>query len=233
MNMLLFADAIRNFAQIIVNVLAIAGAFLVGMILTHGFLSLSCHLLFRKQPPQGVKKVTRLLGGVLLAIGVAFLVFGDGTGWGIGTGNTTGQGDSTKPGPKQELSVASQFPISTMQEPKEDPKPPEEVKPKVEPKELPMDETERIVILGGYDVLQRYYRIEGKGETLNLSQLTQFLKARKTDPTKPLKGITILVFKDSATTEGPVVAQLRKWAEDNGLGVYFPAVSNQARPAMK
>ncbi|VTS01304.1 hypothetical protein [Tuwongella immobilis] len=231
---MLFADALRNFAQLVINGLAIAGAFLVGLLLTKVSLWIACRLFFKKAPPRMVSKAMGIVGGVTLAIVVGLLVFGDGTGWGVGTGSSTSLGNSQQEGTQPvEASAAAQFAAAPPVPETKPEVPPPDPKPMEPQQELPRSESERIIVLGGYDSLQRYYQVEGQRESWNLSQLTQYLLRRKTDPDQPLKGITVLIYRDSATAEGPVVAQLRKWAEDHELGVYFPPVSSQTRPGSK
>src|SRR5206468_1773095 len=80
----------------LIYVLAVVGGFVVGYLLTW----IACRLLgkyvFKQRIPQPIERAFRVIGGILLAVLVAFLLY---RGWGFG-GTGTGEGNEAG-GPTQ------------------------------------------------------------------------------------------------------------------------------------
>src|SRR4051794_29317906 len=79
---LLYAD-FGNVGETLVRILAIAGGFLVGYLLTHLLLRLIAKLALQKRMPGMLERALQVIGGLIVAFLVALLVFGEG-GWGLG-----------------------------------------------------------------------------------------------------------------------------------------------------
>ncbi|HJZ94520.1 MAG TPA: hypothetical protein VKE40_26885 [Gemmataceae bacterium] len=97
----LLADAFANPGKIVIYILAVAGGFLVGNVLTLILCRLIAKAMFKKRMPEMPERALRVLGGLVVAALVAWLLFQGGFGWGLGGtgGDDTGNpgGDSGKP----------------------------------------------------------------------------------------------------------------------------------------
>jgi len=90
-----------NSGRVVVGVLAVAGGFLVGNLLTLVLCRLVAKAAFHTRMNQRLEQALRILGGIALAVLVAWLVFRGGPGWGFGgTGSGEGEG-SGGPSPKE------------------------------------------------------------------------------------------------------------------------------------
>ena len=86
-------DLATKAGKYVMYVLAVAGGFLIGNILTLILCRLTARVFFRSRMPEPIERALRVIGGVLLAALVAFLLFRFGTGWGLGgTGSGEGEG---------------------------------------------------------------------------------------------------------------------------------------------
>jgi hypothetical protein len=159
---LLLADAISNVGRTVLNILAIAGGFLIGNVLA----LITCRLLakfaLKKRLPYWLEGLIRVAVGLIVAILVAYFVFGDG-GWGFG-----GSGGGHPGGPGGQ---------SAQQQGDDKEKPKEKIiepKPKIEVK--PADETIRITIMRGSS-FPRTFRFDSNDEPTNFwKQQSQFWK---------------------------------------------------------
>jgi hypothetical protein len=97
----LLADVFGNAGKLVIYVLAVAGGFLVGNVLTLILCRLIAKAMFKKRMPEMPERALRVLGGLVVAALVAWLLFQGGFGWGLGgTGGDesgTPGGDSGKP----------------------------------------------------------------------------------------------------------------------------------------
>jgi len=225
-----FADtttAVTNLQQVGINLLAIAGAFLVGTQFTKYFVIFIFKTMTKKKqpPPRMVQTLLKYVGGVIFAIIVALLVFGDGSGFGFGSGRGTGPGDSENKDQKKDSKFSTETESTRIEVTKKE-------IPKVIPESdlPPADQRERIVVLGGYDRLERYYRLEGKTDRVSLTELIRYLREKQQSPIHPLKGVTILVYKNSPAMEHRLVKDLQKWASEQKLSVDFPPVQDRMMP---
>ena len=97
----LLANAFENVGRTLLNFLAIGGGFLLGATLAWILVRVVTKSMFKKKPNRVVDKIARAVGGILGALLVALLVFGDG-GWGFGgsgAGHIGGDGGSEKQQP--------------------------------------------------------------------------------------------------------------------------------------
>ena len=210
----LFASPAENIGQLVIGILAVAGAFLIGHVLTWLFFGGIARFLFKRSMPLGVMKFLRLLGGAALAILVATFVFGaGGMGWGPGNAHKgdIGVGDQKKDQEEAKKEV---------------------VRPKIEDIQ-PKDDDGlgvSVTILGGDASEGRYYLLEEDVTPRTFTEITYGIQEVKKNSAKPLNRVKILVYKDSSARDSAVVKNLEKWATDERFGVEFPAVQNQSRP---
>jgi hypothetical protein len=112
-----FAAMFDNAGRFLLGVLAVAGGFLVGNLLTLLICRLIAKMAFQTRMNRRLEQALRILGGIALAVLVALLVFRGGNGWGFGgTGSGEGQG-SAGPEPK----TTSANPDAPKAEPKKSP----------------------------------------------------------------------------------------------------------------
>lgn len=193
-------------------------AFVVGYILTAMLVKVGCKYTIKRQFPHPLQRLFRIIGGVLLALIVALFIFGEG-GWGTGWGDEVlpgqGEGKTEETPTKKEIEKTP----SEIEEPKDPP----------EPKSISAERIE-VTILGGFDEGERYYRLPESDRRLTLGEVTQMLEERIQDKEHPLTEVAILVYKDSAARDNPVVLRLENWVRRANLGVVFPPVQDQKIP---
>src|SRR5437868_4392587 len=92
-----FADMQQNIGNFVVSGLAVAGAGVIGYLLTLLLLWLISKFAFDKKLPKPITRFVCILGGVAVALLVAGLLFhgGGGGGWGFGPGFGFGTGSGT------------------------------------------------------------------------------------------------------------------------------------------
>jgi len=221
------AIALNNVVQIITNLLAMAGAFLVGGQLMKVFIQFMSSMFFmRKQLPKPAMRVMQYCGGILAAVLIGFLLFGTGAGFGFGSGaGTGGSGDGTDTELKGESKSSELFKDVKIQ-----PKDQKESKDEKEEQLPPGEQRVKVTILGGYDAQDRYYRVPKLKDKIGFEELVHQLRQRQSDGVHPLKGVTILVYKNSPAMDHRIVKRLHNWAKENGLSVDYPPVQDQNIP---
>ena len=218
----IYADSFENVGRVLLNLLAILGGFLLGNIVMMFTARLTARFVFHKPAPKFLEHILRLMGGVLGAVLVAMLVFGDG-GWGIGGsggGNQGGTGGDNKQQPANTN--------TNKDKPKEEP--PKKETPKIEPK---IDTTEktitvRVEILGGSPDEDRYYLYEDDKEASTLPEVKNKIRTRA-DRAK-LKRLEISIYKGSASRVTNIVKNLETFAQLEGLEPSYPPVEGNERP---
>ena len=88
----LLASMFDNVGKVVLGALAVAGGFLIGNLLTLVACRILAKFAFKRKFNPTLEKALRVIGGIALAILVAFLVFQGGSGWGFGGG---GSGDGS------------------------------------------------------------------------------------------------------------------------------------------
>jgi hypothetical protein len=222
---MLLAINVAQVGQVIVNLLAIAGGFLVGQLVTHWSLRLLGHLAFRRQPPEKLLIVLRVLGGVLLAILVALIVFGEGSGFGLFSAGGDGKGGS----PKVEVKEGTG---KTDPPKKDEPVKVEEKSKQDEPKDSEPERRATVTLLGGQDVRDdRFYLLDGDRTAKTLAEVKAAVEGRqKADPGRPVKLLEIRVYRNSVARSHQAVRALEEWATETKMDVKFPAVQDRDRP---
>ena len=196
-----------NFAQLLVNGLAVGGGFLVGYMLAWAAMWWADRsFLLRKTPPMA-HRVVRFLGGLVLAIIVALLVFGaGGSGLGGGTGENLGDKVPQTGGPNPDAPPATvPAPVSVAAT-------------------TPSGERVRVTLLGGPDVKdERFYLVDADPVARNFAEVKSALAAKKADGKKLVLELRFAAAH-TLPQDHPAVARLAAWARDSaGLTVTYPA----------
>jgi hypothetical protein len=200
-----------------INCCAVVGGFIAGWLIgAIGGWAVD-KWMFAKRSPAAAKKAINILCGLLLAILIGFLVFGEGggRGWGFSGDGNKGEGASTNPDAG-----------------KTDPDTPPDKKtpPKIEtPKTQdvkPGDSQVRITFLGG-DAVQgdRFYLMDDEPVPKSFAELKAALIKRRDAATGTLT-LVVLFPTDPRQRIDPNsinVAQVTAWAEAQGIGVFRPA----------
>jgi amino acid transporter len=205
-------DAQKSILQFVNNCLLVAGAFLVGYILGGVIGWALGKWAFKQKSPETLKQLGRPVGGIILAIIVALIVFtgmgkrfgpgGDGAGTPSDTGNKDARTDPSSPSD------------------------PRVTPPKVDP--TPVEVTIRVTVLAGAAVRSegKYYLIDDDSTARTLPELKETISARKAKS----KGRTMLQVLFSSdpnlapARNDPKVTDVTRWAtEEAGLDVTFPA----------
>ncbi|MBX3398049.1 MAG: hypothetical protein KF873_04860 [Gemmataceae bacterium] len=199
-----FLNTLR-LAKLIEGALATVGAFLVGYVLVALLGWLFDKYLLKRKSPELLHRVCRLLGGLILAILVAMMLFGGGGGSGDGTGDGAGTGTAS-PGPASNAESTD----------------PKAVAAKVAP---PVEVRVRVLVLGGTDVKdQKFYVVDDDPAPLAFADAKSAIQ-RKKDATAKSVGLEIrFPVQNALPRDHPAIAQLARWAgEVAGLTVTFPA----------
>jgi hypothetical protein len=216
--LLFVSGAAEHLAALAIKCLAVAGGFLAGYLLGGAIAFALDRWVFNKKAPDLVKKCVRWVSGVILAIVVALIVFGEGGGgFGLGGGEGKGSGKAASEGDSKDK------PASTPATPDKNPPQVSPVTPKdTRPAELVI----RITILGGTDVSQeRFYLIDDDRTPRTFAEVRAAVTARKAKDTR--KAVLAIYFPpppNRLPLEHPAVTQLVTWVRDEaGLDVTFPA----------
>jgi hypothetical protein len=211
--MLLFADGVtgmgERLAVLAIKCLAVGGGFLFGYVIGLLVAKALNRWAFASKAPDTLKRLCGIVSGVLCAILVAVVVFGEGGGGLFGSGKGTGDGDGP-PAAKDKDKGAPEPP-----EPKEPPKkPPEKQKPP-DPKPTPGDL--RVSILSGTDVKDgRFYSIEGDAAPKAFDEFCAAILARR----KEAKTELTLVFRfqsEPLSENHPAVRRVVAWVSEQKL----------------
>jgi hypothetical protein len=205
-------DAQKSIQQFLHNCLLVAGAFLVGYILG-GLIGWAIGKWALKQKsPDTLKQIGRPVGGIILALIVALLVF-TGMGKRFGEG---GEGSGT-PNDSGKKDAATNTDHSAN---------PKVIPPKVD--QTPPEATVRVTVLAGAAVRseRKYYLLDDNSTPVTLEELKDAISARKAK-TKGRVVLQVLFSSDpnlAPPRNDPKVTDLTRWAtEEAGLDVTFPA----------
>jgi hypothetical protein len=193
-------------ARFFLNLLAVAGGFLLGYALTGVAVWAIDRWFTGGKMPIGVYRVARMIGGIALAVLVALLLFGGG--FGPGTGPGAGPGDTTETGP----GAPQQSPPTTQIEP---------TPPPVLPKDAPLpEERVRVTLLGGEAVKEeRFYLIDYDPAPKTFAEVVAAVNARKAEVMKPV-GVEIRFTADNTLAQNhAAVLQVINWARANDVAV--------------
>ena len=200
----------EQIAAFAVKCLAVAGGFLAGYVIGGiGAWALDKWALAKKTPDV-LKKTISFLTGVALALLIAFIVFGDGSGsgWLGGGGGNDGPGNNTNNPDSGQKSDSN--PV--------DPK----VQPKIDAQKTPA-ETDVLIVtfLGGEEVqADRFYKLDGS-DPMSFEHLKAAILKRKETTKRALK-----LEREFSTDPGNKISkdsinvrQVENWAEGQGIKI--------------
>lgn len=201
-------------AQYLVNGLAVGGGFLAGYLLTWFGANLLDRWMTAGKTPRGVHMTARVLGGLLVAVLVALIVFGQGgDGFGLGGGPGDGKGQGTGDQKGSGASTQTTQPISTDAKPAE---------PKTDA--IPPEQRVQVTLLGGEDVKdERFYLLDDDRTPHTLAEVTAAVTAKKAASAKPVGVEVRFNANNTLPRNHPAVLRLTNWAQANGVTVSFPA----------
>jgi hypothetical protein len=199
----------KHIVALFVKCLAVGGGFLVGYFLGGVIAYALDRWVFGKKAPEVVKKLLRLVAGLVVAVLVALFVFGEGGGDGFGGGaGTDGKGKGT---PDQTA------PSTTPPLPQ----------PAPSPQPGPVGEGEvRVTVLGGADVkAERYYQVGDDPDPKDVDGAMRELTNRKTKDAK-LGTVRVVAASRNPLPVTPVAhsayTRLKAEAEKAGFRVVLP-----------
>jgi len=194
-------------SRLIMQLLAVGGGFLAGFAIAWLLGMAIDKWVTGRESPFFMHKVARMLGGLIGAIIVAMIVFGDGNGGGGGRGDGEGSGKLPAKNGGAETPDTSTVPTTV-----------------VLPKDVPpVSELVKVTILGGEEVpkdSQRFYKLDGDAQPITLVELRERFQTRKQSTTKSL-GLEIRL-SDRTDPDGGAVRQLERWRKDEAISVTYP-----------
>jgi hypothetical protein len=205
------SDAKEALAEFANNLLLVAGGFLVGYLLG-GLIGWALgKWVFRQKEPETLRRLGRPVGGVLLALIVALIVF-------TGKGKPHGEGGDSKGTPSTETD-GKNAPSKTDPDVKLDPK---VTPPKIDTR--PADVTIRVTILGGTDVVnERFYLIDDDRSPKTFEDLKTAITAIKAKEKGKVTVAILFPTKNRLPRVHIAVTQVENWVnEEAGLDVVFP-----------
>jgi hypothetical protein len=210
----LLVGVFSSFGHLVTGLLAVVGAFFVGNILT-GILVWSFYrgVKKRKCNPLAMRAL-RLIGGVLLALIVAAIFFGEG-GFGLEGGGET-------PGPDGVPGKAG------LTDDSKDSK--KEANPEKKQGDVSAEERIRITMLGEEAKDDRFYLFEDQPQPKNFTEIKDLILQRKMSSTKPVTEIAIYTYKNTADRANRIVTRLDKWAQEQGFHVSYRESRDRLRP---
>ncbi|QEL21120.1 hypothetical protein PX52LOC_08250 [Limnoglobus roseus] len=204
--LLAFFNTVRV-AKLIEGALATAGGFLVGYVLAMILGWMIDKYVFKRPSPAFLHRIGRMLGGLILAILVAMMVFNGGGGEGDGTGDGTGNGKSS--------------PVNGTLDPTTPNTQPQPTPRKHLP---PAEERVRVTVLGGTDVKgERFYLVEDDLTPRTLEEVKALVQQKKDATSKTLHLEVQYRAQNTLFNDHPSVSRLRIWANRTaGLAVDLP-----------
>ena len=200
------------------NLLLVAGGYLVGFLVSAALMAALAKWVFHEKTPDTLNKFGRHLGGFVLALIVALVVFS-------GKGKPTGEGGEGKGSPNTETTPGKSSTPNTQPSPKSE----QQISiPKVD-RNLPA-ETIRVTILAGNAVPEegRYYLLDDdqKEQAKTLTQIKKLINERKSK----IDGKVMIAIQFPSNPNfappliDPKVTDLTRWAtEEAKLQVILPS----------
>jgi hypothetical protein len=184
--------------KVIIGALAVGGGFLVGNLLT----LLACRILakfaLKQRLNETLEKALRVIGGIALAVLVAFLVFRGGSGWGFGGG---GSGDGSGEEAKGEGKPGEQPPDA----------------PKGPPKSLDskvIQVTELSVTVLTPREHPKTFKFLGERDGRTLEEAKAYLKKLQDGSDGKLRLLTLTIYQDSTAEGHPDVRAFEDYAHN-------------------
>jgi hypothetical protein len=205
-------DAKEALTELVTGLLMVAGGFLVGYILGGIDAWAAGRYLLKQKDPEVFKRVGRPVGGVVLALIVALIVF-------TGKGKPLGEGGDGKGNPDTDPNARSGTPPVPH---KNDP----DIKLPKTPEVKLADATLRVTVLGGTDVREgRFYLIDDDRTPKTFDEFKQAVTARKAAEKGKLMVAILFPAKNALPLGHPAVVDLSRWVnEEAKLDVLFPTI---------
>jgi hypothetical protein len=206
----------EKIAALAIKCLAVAGAFLLGYFLGMAIVWAIDKWLLANKTPYAVKKVCKTLTGLIVAIIVALIVFGEGGsglfgGGGGGKGSTDADSSTDKSKHSDPLTPDAKVqPSVTL------PKPPDAKS---------ADLIIQVTIYGGSNVIdERYYQVDDEQMLKNFKELQDAILTRSgKEKGKVAVSIRLPTDKNTASGDPRAINMVTEWANKQGLDVMFPA----------
>ncbi|MBP3953709.1 hypothetical protein J8F10_00135 [Gemmata sp. G18] len=202
----------EKLAGYVIKCLAVGGGFLVGYFVGGAVAWALDRWVFAHKAPVQLKKLCSFLCGLVLAIIVALIVFGDGGGGLLGGGGAPGDGKGT-PAPEDKGKQQPTPPVP----PQDDPK---IVLPKVEPKPSdpkPTPGDVRVAILSGADVRDgKFYVLDSEATPKTFDELKKAITDRRAN-TKIELTLVFRFAKDPLSNSHPEMKRLSAWVQESKL----------------
>lgn len=190
-----FASKAQEFVK---YVLAVVGGFIVGNLLTLILCRVFAHWAQKQKMPDPIERALRVVGGIVVAALVAFLLFPGG--WGGGSGEGEGKG-----GPTSDSDSSGKEKQAT---PKVDPKSKED--PAI------LASGMKVTILRGKDY-PKSYLFEGETEGVDFAMAKEKLRKRLEDSQGQLKFVDVIIYRNSTAEKSVLIESLEEYAHDLGL----------------
>jgi hypothetical protein len=199
----LFADVdvAAKAGRYVIYALAVAGGFLIGNLLTLLICRVLAKMMFKRKLPEQLERALRVLGGILLAALVAWLLFQFGSGWGLG-GTGTGEGEGSG-GPTSQSDQGK-----GKEQSKVDPK-------SKEPE--PFLATGMKVTVMQASAFPKTFLFEGETAGVELPAAKEKLRKRFEESKGNLKFVDLIVYRNSTAVTNPVIQDFENFAYDLGL----------------
>ena len=204
-------NAEATLKRLAMNCLIVIGAYVVGYIGGGIVLGALDKWAFKKKTPDGLKKIVRIVTGIIAAIIAASVLFwggggGDGPG-GPGTG-TGGDSKNDKKGDEPQ------------QPPQKDKPLPDPIKPQTGKGDRP---ALRVTFLGGSDVTGgRAYLLDDEKPAKTFAELTDAIKKRRAAEPNGIKLYLGRTGMDPVSRQSTDVKDLEQWAEKENIGFEWP-----------
>ncbi|HKB02649.1 MAG TPA: hypothetical protein VKD90_10540 [Gemmataceae bacterium] len=194
-------DVAAKAGRYVIYALAVAGGFLIGNLLTLLICRVLAKMMFKRKLPEQLERALRVLGGILLAALVAWLLFQFGSGWGLG-GTGTGEGEGSG-GPTNQTDQ-----VKGKAEPNVDPK-------SKEPE--PFLATGIKVTVWRASAFPNTFLFEGETQAVELSAAKEKLRKRIEESKGNLKFVDLVVYKNSTALTNSVIEDFENFAYELGL----------------
>jgi hypothetical protein len=204
------ADKLATF---VIKCLAVGGGFLAGFLFGWALAAALNRWVFRSKVGPQVVQLTRLVFGLVVAVLVALIIFGEGGGGLFGHGRGEGEGKGT----------ASE---NTSKDQPAPPKADDPNKATTPPEARPAEVVIPVTILGGTDVRdERFYVVGTDRAPKTFAEARAAISATKAaEKRKVSLAILLSPPPNRLPLDHRAVTQLTNWAKDEaGLDVTFPA----------
>jgi hypothetical protein len=200
-------DVAAKAGRYVIYVLAVFGGFLVGNVLTLILCRLLAKAMFKRRMPEQLERALRVIGGIVVAALVAFLLFRMGPGWGLG-GSGTGEGEGSggpskesKQGPGKDTTTTTTPNVETVQ-------------------------ASRLrLTIQRAPAYPQTFRFEGEPEAVDLATAKEKLRKRAADSKGKLQLVEIAVYQDSTEVGHADVRGFIDFANEIGIATRVDKVN--------